>query len=262
MLKDKVAIITGSVNGGIGFATARALAREGASIMLNGFAAKDVVAGRVAELKSEYGVNADYHGADLRRPDEMKDLVQTTKDRLGSVDILVNNAAVRHFGKIEDFPAEDWDESMAVNVSAPFHMIKFALPHMKQRGWGRIINISSTFGFIAAPERVDYVTTKTALLGLTRAVAIENAKTAITCNAICPGTTLTPPIESRIAKLMEDENLERDAAITKFMAPKAPSGRFVDEKNIAGLIAFLCGPYSADFNGAALPIDAGWLSGR
>lgn len=261
MLKEKVAIITGSV-GGIGFATAQMLAQQGASIMLNGFADKDVVTSRLTELREEHGVEADYHPADLRHPEEMASLVQTTKERLGSVDILVNNAAVRHFGRIEEFRPEEWDESIAVNLSAPFHMIRLALPHMKERGWGRIINISSVFGFFAAPERIDYITTKTGLLGLTRAVAIEVAKTAITCNAICPGTTLTQPIEARIAKLMQDENLERDAAIATFMKNRSPSGRFVSETNIAALIAFLCGPHSADFNGATLPIDAAWLSGR
>jgi 3-hydroxybutyrate dehydrogenase len=260
-VKDKVAIITGSV-GGIGFTTAKALARGGCHIVLNGFASKETIDERLEQLRSEFGVKAAYNGADLRRVPEMEALVSEAVTTFGAVDILVNNAAVRHFGPIESYSANDWDESLAVNVSAPFHLTRLVLPHMKREGWGRIINMASVLGFFAQAERIDYITTKTALLGLTRAVAIEIAKTGITCNAICPGTTLTPPIEERLTRLMEAENLSRDAAIARFMEHRSPSGRFVNQENIAALIAFLCGPSSADINGAALPIDAAWMSGR
>lgn len=261
MLKDRVAIITGSI-GGIGFHIAEALAKNGCNIVLNGFADAAVIKQRIDHLTSAHGVAADYHGADLRKPAEMEDFVDTVLKKFGSADILVNNAAVRHFGPIEKYRTEDWDESLAVNVSAPFHMTRLVLPSMKRRNWGRIVNIASTFGFVAAAERIDYITTKTALVGMTRAVAVEVAQTGITCNAICPGTTLTPAIEGRLQGMMTNEGIDRDTAVKKVLAGKSPSGRFVDQENVAALAAFLCGPHSADFNGAALPIDAAWLAGR
>jgi 3-hydroxybutyrate dehydrogenase len=261
MLNDKAALITGSTSG-IGFAIAEALAAEGCSIMLNGFAEQEHVAERVASLRDRFGVRVEYDGADLRLPSESERLVGATVAAFGSLDILVNNAAVRHFGPIEEFNTAHWDESLAVGLSAPFHLIKNSIPHMKRRGWGRIINQSSAFAFFAVRDRVDYVTTKTALLGLTRAVALELAKTNITCNAICPGTTLTPPIESRLTKLIEDEHLTRDEAMKKFMENRSPSGRFVDMESIAAMTAFLCGPGGKDINGAALPVDLAWTAGR
>ncbi|MCC6776750.1 MAG: SDR family NAD(P)-dependent oxidoreductase [Hyphomicrobiales bacterium] len=261
MLEGKVAVITGSTSG-IGLAIAEALAAKGCAIMLNGFAEQDRIDERVDGLKTRFGVAVRYDAADLRTPPGCERLVRASVDAFGSVDILVNNAAVRHFGPIEEFKTEHWDESLAVNLSAAFHMTRLALPLMRSREWGRIVNMASALGFFAASDRVDYITTKTALLGLTRAVAIEVAKTDITCNAICPGTTLTPPIESRLTRLMEEESLTREQAMAKFMEHRSPAGRFVKMESLAAMVVFLCGVGGEDVNGAALPIDLAWTAGR
>jgi 3-hydroxybutyrate dehydrogenase len=261
MLKGKVAVITGSTRG-IGYAIAEALSAQGCNIMLNGFAERELVEGKMGTLQERFGVQVQYDPADLTSPLENERLVQATVDKFGSVDILVNNAAVRHFGPIESFKTENWDESIAVNLSAPFHMIRSALPFMRTSNWGRIINMSSSFGFFATSQRVDYITTKTALLGLTRAVALEVAKTGITCNAICPGTTLTPPIESRLTDLMRSQSLSREQAIAQFMEHRSPAGRFVEMESLAAMVVFLCGVGGRDINGAALPIDLAWTAGR
>ncbi len=178
----------------------------------------------------------------------------------GAVDILVNNAVVRHFAPIHEFPVEAWDHAMAVNISAAFHTIRLSVPGMRERGWGRIVNLSSIYGLIGAVNRVDYVTAKTALIGMTRAVALETVGHGITCNAICPGSALTPSIDARIQELMSTEALPRAAAVEKFLAGKQPSGRFVETGNVAALIAFLCGEAGRDITGTAIPIDGGWAA--
>jgi 3-hydroxybutyrate dehydrogenase len=260
MLAGKSALITGSL-GGIGFATARALAALGCNIMLNGFGDPATIEARVDELEG-LGVHAEYHGADLRQPQQIATLVRAATQVFGALDILVNNAVVRYFGAVENFAPEHWDEALAVNLSAPFHTIRLALPGMKAKGWGRIVNMASVYGTFATVERVDYITTKTALIGLTRAVALECARTGITCNAICPGVVLTPAIEQRLQNEMQRDGSTPQSAEENFLAARQPSRRFVDDTNIAELIAFLCGPYSADINGAALPVDGGWTAGR
>ncbi len=260
MLAGRSALVTGSV-GGIGFATAKALAAQGCNIMLNGFADPAKIAARVGELEA-LGVHAEYHGADLRQPQQIAALVRAATQVFGALDILVNNAVVRFFGAVEDFAPDHWDEALAVNLSAPFHAIRLALPQMKAKGWGRIVNMASVYSSFATVERVDYITTKTALLGLTRAVALECARTGITCNAICPGAVLTPAIEQRLGNEMQREGLAHGMAEERFLAARQPSRRFVDDDNVAGLIAFLCGPHGADINGAALPVDGGWTAGR
>lgn len=260
MLTGKSALITGSL-GGIGFATARALAAQGCNVMLNGFADPATIQARVADLEA-LGVHAEYHGADLRQPQQIAALVRSAVQVFGALDILVNNAVVRHFAAVENFAPEHWDEALAVNLSAPFHAIRLALPGMKAKGWARIVNMASVYGTFATVDRVDYITTKTALLGLTRAVALECARTGITCNAVCPATVLTPAIDQRLRNEMQREGLEREVAETRFLAARQPSRRFVADDNVAGLIAFLCGPHSADINGAALPIDGAWTAGR
>ncbi len=261
MLKGKAAVITGSTRG-IGFAIAEALCAEGCSVMLNGFAEQDQIEGKMQALRERFGVRVDYDPADLKSPKENERLVKATVDALGSVDIVVNNAGVRHFGPIDRFKTEDWDDSLAVNLSAPFHMIRSALPFMRAKNWGRIVNMSSALGFFAAANRVDYITTKTGLIGLTRAVALEVAKTGITCNAICPGTTLTPPIESRLTDLMQKDSLTREQAIVQFMEHRSPAGRFVEVESLAAMTVFLCSAGGKDVNGAALPVDLAWTAGR
>ena len=257
MLNGKSALVTGSL-GGIGFATAKALAGLGCDITLNGFAAPDVIDARLGELGA-LGVRARYHAADLRDPRQIADLVTASGD---SLDILVNNAVVRYFGAVEDFAPDHWDEALAVNLSAPFHAIRLSLPRMKAKGWGRIINMASVYGLFATVNRIDYITTKTALIGLTRAVALEVARTGVTCNAICPGTVLTPAIDGRLRQGMQRDGTSFEAAEQSFLSIRQPSGKFVKDENVAGLVAFLCGAHAEDINGAALPIDGAWAAGR
>jgi 3-hydroxybutyrate dehydrogenase len=254
------ALITGSLDG-IGFATAKALAEQDCDITLNGFGSHETIEARLTELR-DLGVRARYHGADLRQPGQIAELIETTQQQHGGLDILVNNAVVRYFGAVENFAPEHWDEAIAVNLSAPFHTIRFALPEMKQRNWGRIINMASIYGMFATVNRIDYITTKTALIGLTRAVAVETARTGVTCNAICPGTVMTPAIDWRLRQEMQRDGSSFEQAEENFLAVRQPSRKFVKDANVAGLIAFLCGPHAEDINGAALPIDGAWTAGR
>ena len=260
MNDHKSALVTGSL-GGIGFATAKSLAESGYDITLNGFAPAELIEARLLELRA-LGVRARYHGADLRQPAQIADMIVTTRQAHGGLDVLVNNAVVRYFGAVENFAPEHWDEALAVNLSAPFHTIRLALPGMKEKGWGRIINMASIYGLFATVDRVDYITTKTALIGLTRAVALEVARTGITCNAICPGTVLTPAIDWRLRQEMQRDGTSFEQTEENFLARRQPSRRFVKDENVGGLIAFLCGPHGEDINGAALPIDGAWAAGR
>lgn len=258
MLKDKCALVTGSTQG-LGYAMAGRLAAEGCHVVLNGFGDPAEIEAKRRHLEDSHGVRVLHHGADLGVPGQIADLVETAERTFGAVDIVINNAVVRHFSPLEDFKTEEWDRALAVNLSAAFHTTRLVLPGMRRRDFGRIVNISSIFGQRASVNRIDYVTTKTALIGFTRAVALEAAGQNITCNAICPGSSPTPAIEARLADFMaQHEGLPRDDAIRSFMASRQPSGRFVAMDGVAALAAFLCGPGGRDITGAAMPIDGGW----
>ena len=218
-LAGKTALITGSTQG-LGLAAAQRFAASGCAIITSGI------------------VDERFVGADLRQPAEIEEMIEDA----GPIDILVNNAVVRHVSPIEDFGLDVWNESLAVNLSAAFHTIRLTLPGMKQRGWGRIINVSSIYGQRGAANRVGYVTTKTALIGLTRAVALEVVNTGVTCNAVCPGTVDVPMHQGTS------------------LAGKQPTGRLIPTDDVAALMVFLCGPSSNDINGSIFPIDAGWSS--
>ena len=257
MLKGKGALITGSTQG-LGYAMATRLAAEGCNVVLNGFGDGAEIERKRRQLEDGHGVRVLHHGADLAEPRQIASLVDAAISGLASVDILINNAVVRHFAPIETFRPEDWDKALAVNLSAAFHTARLVLPGMRARNFGRIVNISSIYGQVGAVSRVDYVTTKTALIGITRAVALETAGQDITCNAICPGTVPTPAIEERLAAFAAKEGLARDDAVKAFMASRQPSGRFVEPDGVAALVALLCGPGGRDITGAAIPIDGGW----
>jgi 3-hydroxybutyrate dehydrogenase len=257
MLKGKGALITGSTQG-LGYAMATRLAAEGCNVVLNGFGDGAEIERKRRQLEDGHGVRVLHHGADLAEPRQIASLVDAAISGLASVDILINNAVVRHFAPIETFRPEDWDKALAVNLSAAFHTARLVLPGMRARNFGRIVNISSIYGQVGAVNRVDYVTTKTALIGFTRAVALETAGQDITCNAICPGTVPTPAIEERLVAFMEKEGLARAEAEKAFMASRQPSGRFVEPDGVAALVALLCGPGGRDITGAAIPIDGGW----
>ncbi|HKF68056.1 MAG TPA: SDR family NAD(P)-dependent oxidoreductase [Vicinamibacterales bacterium] len=237
-LQGKTALITGSTQG-LGLATAKQFAAAGCRIIDNGLQ------------------GGNYIGADLRDPAQIETMIQAA----GPIDILVNNAVVRHTAPIERFAPENWDESISVNLSAAFHTIRLALPAMKSRGWGRIVNVSSIYGQRGAANRVGYVTTKTALIGLTRTVALEVVGTGVTCNAVCPGTTETPVHEATIESMMKREGLSRADAEKRFLTGKQPTGKIIAVDDVAAMIVYLCGASSGDINGSVFPIDAGWSAG-
>lgn len=256
-LRGRCALITGA-NAGLGFAVADRLAAEGCHVVVNGLVPPETMTDALARLSSGRGIEAVYRPADLRSPKEIATLMAEVTQRFGAVDILVNNAVVRHFAPVEAFPVDRWDEAIAVNLSAAFHTIRLALPAMRERGWGRIINMASPYSFFATANRVDYITTKTALLGLTRSVAIETAGTDITCNAIAPGTLPTPAIEARIRHQAAAKGISIEQATHDYLAERQPGGRFISMEAVAGMVAFLCGPNSREISGAALPVDSGW----
>jgi len=258
MLKGRTALVTGSI-GGIGHATAAALAAQGCNVMLNGFADTAEIEAKRAALESDHGVKARYHGADLRRLPEIEDLVAAMERELGPIDILVNNAVVRHFSSIEEFRTEDWHAALDVNLTAAFHLIRLTLGGMRKRGFGRIVNLASTLGIIAMPNRIDYVVTKTALMGLTRGVAIETQKEPnVTVNAVCPGAVRTPAAEARVRALAAAEGIPVAAAEKKFLSGRQPTDRFIEPEKVGSLIAFLCSDAASEITGASIPIDDAW----
>jgi len=254
-LTGRNALVTGSV-GGLGLVMARALASAGAAITLTGIEGADKGDPVARALADEFGVAARYVSADVREPQAVRDLVAGA----GVVDILVNNAVVRHFAPIEQFPLEKWNEALAVNLTAALVATQSVLPGMRARDFGRIINMTSVYGSRAVVDRVDYVTTKTAIQGLTRSIAMEVASSGISCHALTPGSTLTPIWAEKLEAMMRDENLSREQAVAKFLAGKQPSGRFVEADSVARVILLLCSPAGPDMNGAILPIEGGWLA--
>jgi 3-hydroxybutyrate dehydrogenase len=257
-LSGKCALITGSVRG-LGLAAAHRFAAAGCDIVLNGFGAEKDHSDLRREIEGRHGVRTRYEAADLQHHEEIERMIAATAGEFGPIDILVNNAVVRHTAPVEAFATSEWDKGMAVNVSAAFHTIRLTLPGMKQRGWGRIINVSSIYGLRGAVNRVSYVTSKTALIGLTRAVALETVTHGITCNAVCPGTTETPVHEATIRTSMA-QGLSREESEKRLLAGKQPTGQLILADDVAALMVFLCGPESASITGAVLPIDGAWSS--
>ena len=258
-LKGKVAVVTGSTSG-IGLGVARALGAAGADLMLNGFGDKGAVEALRKELAAQFKVRVAYDGADLSKPAEVRGLIAHAVSELGSVDILVNNAGIQHVAPVDEFPDERWDAVLAINLSADFHAIKAALPRMKSRGWGRIINIASSHGLVASTNKVAYVASKHGVVGLTKVVALETAQTGITCNAICPGWVLTPLVQKQIDDLARRDKLSEAEAKRRLLAEKQPSGDFVTTEQIGALALYLCSDAAAQIRGAALSIDGGWTA--
>lgn len=258
MLKGRSALITGSLDG-IGYAIAQALARQGCNVMLNGFGDEALIRDRVERL-AELGVEADYHGADLSVPGEIEDLVASAERRFGAVDIAVNNAVTRTWGYIDELAVEKWDYAIAVNLTAPFHVIRLTMPGMKRRRWGRIINLASNYGMAGTTRRVDYVSTKHGLIGMTKVAALEGLPHNITANAICPGATLTPNARKLVAQRMADKSLCEEDAITDYLSDRQPSRRFIAPEKVGALAAFLCSDDASEITGTPLAIDGGWLA--
>ena len=258
-LKGRVALLTGSSDG-LGFAMAEALACAGCSVAMNGLDPAAAIEPRRRDLEARAGVPIIYRQADVSTLAGVETLVAETRAALGGIGILVNNAVIRHFAPIVDFAPADWDKALAVNLSAAFHATRLALPFMRERNFGRIFNMTSVYGSRGTVNRVDYVTTKSALLGLTRAVALENLDRDVTCHALCPGSVLTPGTDGRVAQIMREQGLGREDAERQFLQGKQPSGRFVPSRSVTELLIFLCGPVAQDMTGAMLPVEGGWLA--
>ena len=259
MLKGLNAIVTGSTSG-IGLGIAKVLADKGANLVINGFGDADAIEKERAGLESDFGIKAVYSDADMSKPDQIAAMVDLCASSFGSVDILVNNAGIQHTDPIEQFPAEKWHAILAINLSSAFFSIQAALPHMRQKGYGRVINIGSAHGLVASANKAAYVAAKHGVVGLSKVVALETAGSGITCNAICPGWVHTPLVQKQIEAMAEEQGISVEAATDKLLCAKQPSGQFVTPDQIGELAAFLCSPAAAQITGIALPIDGGWTA--
>jgi len=258
-LKGKSAIVTGSTSG-IGQAIAEAFAAEGCNVMLNGFGNAGAIEKLRQDTAAKFGVKVEYNGADMSKPAEIADLVARTNAAFGGVDILVNNAGIQFVAPIEKFPAEKWDAIIAINLSSAFHAIHEALPLMKARKWGRIVNIASTHGLVASREKVAYVAAKHGIVGLTKVVGMECADTGVTCNAICPGWVLTPLVQAQIEARAKADNIPVEQAKKNLLAEKQPQLQFTTTGQIAGLALFLCSDTASNMQGTQLVSDGGWTA--
>jgi len=258
-LAGKVAVVTGSTSG-IGLAIARGLAAEGCAVMLNGLGDAGEIERTRRGLVEETAAAVEYDGADMRDPAAIARMIDAARAAFGSVDILVNNAGIQHVAPVEAFPAEKWDAILAINLSAAFHAIRAALPHMKAKAWGRIVNIASAHGLVASPFKAAYVTAKHGVLGLTKTVALETAENGVTCNALCPGYVRTPLVEKQIDDQAKAHNIPRDQVIRDVLLARQPTKKFVEAEEVAAATVFLCSPAAASITGIALPIEGGWTA--
>ena len=258
-LEGKVAIITGSTSG-IGLGIAESLAEQGANLVLNGFGDPTEIERTRETLAVLHGVDVHYSPADLSMPDKIIEMVAFARDVLGPIDILVNNAGIQHVAPIGEFPTAKWDAILAVNLSSAFHAIKAVLPQMCERGYGRIINVASAHGLVASPFKSAYVAAKHGVIGLTKTVALESARTGVTCNAICPGYVWTPLVEKQIADQARAHNMSAEKVITDVLLTSQPNRKFASVEEIGALTAFLCGAGGASITGASLTVDGGWTA--
>lgn len=258
-IKGRNAVVTGSTSG-IGLAYARALAKEGANVCINGFGKAADIEGERSKIERDFGVKAIYSGADMTKPDQIADMIEKTAAVLGSVDILINNAGVQFVAPIDAFPVEKWDQIIAINLSAAFHAIRAVIPHMKQTGWGRIISTASAHSLVASPFKSAYVSAKHGLAGLTKTAALELATHKVTVNAISPGYVWTPLVENQIPDTMKARGLTRDQVINDVLLEAQPTKQFVTVDQVAALAVFLCSDAAANITGANLSIDGGWTA--
>ena len=255
MLKNKTALVTGSTSG-IGLGIAKALARQGANIVLNGFGDVEGPKAEIAAL----GVKVAYHGADMSRVDQIEDMVKFAQAQWGSLDILVNNAGIQHVSKIENFSTERWDAIIAINLSSAFHTTRCALPAMQAANWGRIINVASVHGLVASAEKSAYVAAKHGVVGLTKVTALENATTGVTCNAICPGWVLTPLVQKQVDAKAAALGLSNEDAKKVLLGEKEPSMQFTTPEELGELAVFFCSPAGNNVRGVAWNMDGGWAA--
>jgi 3-hydroxybutyrate dehydrogenase len=259
-LAGRTALVTGSTSG-IGLGIARIYAEAGAKVMLNGFGKPEEIARARAEIGAlQGGGDAPYSAADLSKPEAVRQMVREAEAALGQVDILVNNAGIQFVAPVDEFPDDRFDAIIAINFASNFHAIKAALPGMKARNWGRIVNIASAHGLVASPHKVAYVSAKHAVVGMTKTVALEIARLPITCNAICPGFVRTPLAEAQVGPLAKEHGVSEQQALEDYLLEKQPSKRWIEVEEVARMALYLAGPGSGGVNGAALSIDGGWLA--
>nr|CUT16571.1 Dbetahydroxybutyrate dehydrogenase EC 11130 CDS [Bradyrhizobium sp.] len=259
ILKGKVAVVTGSTSG-IGLAYARAFAGAGANVVLNGMGARADVENERSAIEREFGVKAVYSAADMDSPDQIAELIALAESTFGSVDVLVNNAGVQHVAPVEEFPVDKWNAIIGINLSSAFHAIRAAVPGMKKRGWGRIITTASAHSIVASPFKSAYVAAKHGIVGLTKTVALELARSKITCNCISPGYVWTPLVEKQIPNTMVTRNMRKDEVISEVLLAAQPTKEFVTVEQVASLALFLCSQDAAQITGANLSVDGGWTA--
>jgi len=259
MLKGKTAVVTGSTSG-IGLGIARALAGEGANVVLNGFGDANEIEKTRAGVEKEFGVKATYSPADMTKPAEIAAMIKTAEQTFGGVDILVNNAGIQHVAPIEEFPIEKWDQIIAINLSSAFNTVRAAVPGMKARRWGRIINTASAHSLVASPFKVAYISAKHGLAGLTKTVALELATFGITCNCISPGYVWTPLVEKQIPDQMKSRHMTEEQVKRDVLLAAQPTKEFVTVEQVAALALYLCSDAASAITGANLSIDGGWTA--
>ncbi len=258
-LAKRHAVVTGSTSG-IGLAIARTLAREGADVMINGFGDAKAIEAERAGVEKEFGVKCVYNGADMSKGAEVEAMIADATARLGTVDIVVNNAGIQFVSPIENFPPEKWDAILAINLSSAFHTIRAAVPGMKAQKWGRIVNTASAHSLVASPFKAAYVSAKHGLAGLTKTVALELATFGVTCNCVSPGYVWTPLVENQIPDTMKARHLTREQVINDVMLVAQPTKQFVTVEQVASLVVYLCSDMAAQITGANLSIDGGWTA--
>lgn len=259
MFIGKTALVTGSTSG-IGLGIARTLAAQGANIVLNGFGEAAAIARLQRELAERYDVQVRYDGADMSRPEAIEDMMAKALSEFGCIDLLINNAGIQHVAPVEEFPVDKWYAILAINLSACFHTTRLALPAMKRKGFGRIVNIASAHALVASPYKSAYVTARHGVAGFTKTVALEVAEGGITVNAVCPGYVLTPLVEQQIPDTARARGISPEEVVRNVLLAAQPTKKFVTVEQVAALTAFLCSDDAASITGAILPLEGGWTA--